>query len=81
MLRSQALRRHDIEQSSLDESEYLFYSSSTRFAGQVRNRCSRSTCPGWLPVIHTRRPTGSRNQSLTTPRKVLPSPVRERGWG
>ena len=37
----------------------MFYYAATRFAGQVRNRCSRATCPGWLPVIPTRRHTGS----------------------
>ena len=32
----------------------MFYSIFTRFVEQVRNRCSRSTCPAWFAVIPTR---------------------------
>ena len=42
---------------SLDRKEHMFYPTHTRFAGQVRNRCSSSTCPGWYtrhphPALH-----------------------------
>ena len=51
----------------LDRTEHMFYCLFTRFAGQVRNRCSRETCPGWFPEIHTRRYTESRLLSPTRP--------------